>query len=56
MHIMHPRTIRDAGFWTETLITRWKVSLLFSPEDTASVISNKNVKFGHIWPKNIFPL
>ncbi len=29
-----------------TLITRWKVSLLFSPEDTASVISNKNVKFG----------
>ncbi len=27
-----------------TLITRWKVCLLFSPEDTASVISNKNVK------------
>ncbi len=24
-----------------TLITRWKDSLLFSPEDTASVISNK---------------
>ncbi len=29
-----------------TLITCRKVSLLFSPEDTASVISNKNVKFG----------
>ncbi len=29
-----------------TLMTRWKVSLLFNPEDTASVISNKNVKFG----------
>ncbi len=28
----------------------WKVSLLFSPEDTASVISNKNVKFGLVWP------
>ncbi len=29
------------------LITCWKVSLLFSPEDTnQSVISNKNVKFG----------
>ncbi len=25
-----------------TLITRWTVSLFFSPEDTASVISNKN--------------
>ncbi len=32
------------------LMTRWKVSLLFSPEDTASVISNKNVKFGLVWP------
>ncbi len=29
-----------------TLITHGKVFLLFSPEDTASVISNKNVKFG----------
>ncbi len=27
-----------------------EVFLLFSPEDTASVISNKNVKFGLIWP------
>ncbi len=27
-----------------------KVSLLFSPEDTASVISNRNVKFGLVWP------
>ncbi len=39
-----------------TLITRWKVSLLFSPEDTASVISDKNVKFGLIWPLNTFTL
>ncbi len=23
---------------------------LFSPEDTASVIYNKNVKFGLVWP------
>ncbi len=30
------------------LITRWKVSLLFSLEDTVSVISN-NVKFGLVW-------
>ncbi len=29
-----------------TLMTCWKVSLLFSPEDTAFMISNKNVKFG----------
>ncbi len=28
------------------LITCWKVSLHFSPEDTSSRISNKNVKFG----------
>ncbi len=41
-----PHTIRDAGFWTE----RWKVSLLFSPEGTASVMSNKNVTFGLVWP------
>ncbi len=33
-----------------TLITRWKVSLLFSPVDTASIISYKNVKFGLVWP------
>ncbi len=33
--LMHPHTIRDAGFWTERLITHWKVSLLFSLEDTA---------------------
>ncbi len=32
------------------LITCWKVSLLFSPEDTASIISNKNVTFGLVWP------
>ncbi len=32
------------------LITHWKVSLLFSPEDTAPVISNKHDKFGLIWP------
>ncbi len=25
-------------------------SLLFSQEDTASMISNKNVKFGLVWP------
>ncbi len=31
---------------SEMLMTCWKVSLLFSPEDTAPVISNKNVKFG----------
>ncbi len=33
-----------------TLMTRWKVSLLFSPEDTASVISNENDTFGLVWP------
>ncbi len=26
------------------------LSPLFSPEDTGSVISNKNVKFGLVWP------
>ncbi len=48
--LMHPHTIRDTGFFNWTLITRWKVSLLFSLEDTASVISNKNVKFALVWP------
>lgn len=28
----------------------WKVSLFFSLEATASVINNKNIKFGLIWP------
>ncbi len=45
--------------WLEmnwTLMTRWKVSLLFISEDTASVISNRNVKFGLAWPLNTFPL
>ncbi len=32
-----------------TLMTHWKVSLLFSPEDTTSVISNKNV-LNEPWP------
>ncbi len=32
-----------------TLMTHWKVSLFFSPEDMVSVISNKNVKFGLVW-------
>ncbi len=36
------------------LITRWKVSLFFSPEDTASVISNKNVTFGLVWHNTLF--
>ncbi len=36
------------------LITRWKVSLLFSPEHTASMISNKNVTFGLAWPVEHF--
>ncbi len=27
-----------------------EVSLLFSPKVTASVISNKNVKYGLVWP------
>ncbi len=42
--LMHPHTIRDAGFLNWVLITRWKVSL------HVSVISNKNVKFGLVWP------
>ncbi len=33
-----------------TLMTHWKVSLLFSPEDMVSMITNKNVKFGLVWP------
>ncbi len=39
-------------FWLYNwmLISRWKVSLHFSPEDMAFVISNKNVKFGLVWP------
>ncbi len=32
------------------LITLCKISLLFIPEDMESVISNKNVKFGLVWP------
>ncbi len=33
-----------------TLITCWKVSLLFSPEDMVFVISNKKFIFELIWP------
>ncbi len=32
------------------LITCWKVSLLFSLDETGSVISKNNVKFGLVWP------
>ncbi len=41
MHLCTPIPSEMTLNWT--LITCWKVSLLFSPEDTASVISNKNV-------------
>lgn len=36
--------------------TCWKVSLFFSLEAAASVINNKNIKFGLIWPWNNFRL
>lgn len=36
------------------LRTYWKVSLL-SPEDMSSVISNRKIKSGIVWPWNIFP-
>ncbi len=39
-----------------TLMTRWKVSLLFCTEDTAYVISNKNITFELVWPQKTFPL
>ncbi len=46
-----PHTIRvPCWLLNWTLMTCWKVSLIFNPEDTASLISNKNVKFGLIWP------
>ncbi len=35
--LMHPHTIRDAGFLNWMLITCWKVCLLFNPEDTVSM-------------------
>ncbi len=43
-------------FLNWTLITCWKVSLIFSPEDMVSLISNKNVTFELVWPLNTFPL
>ncbi len=48
---MHPHTIRDASFFLTE-----EVSLLFSPEDTASVVSKKNVKFWLDCLWNTFPL
>ncbi len=48
--LMHPTYHQRCWLLNWTEITRWKLSLLFSPEDTASVISNKNVKFGLVWP------
>ncbi len=51
--IMHP-IYQRCWLLNWSLITRWKVSLLFSPEDTASLISDKNVQFGLILPWNTF--
>lgn len=38
------------------LMTCWKVSFLFNPEDAVSMITNKNVKCGLVWPQNSFLL
>ncbi len=48
--LMHPHTIKRCWLLNWKLITRWKVSLLFSVGIEASVISDKNVKFGLVWP------
>ncbi len=48
---MHPLTSEMLAFELYA-IACWKVSLLFCPEDTVSVISNKNVKIGLVWPYN----
>lgn len=38
------------------LMTCWKVSFLFNPEDAVSMITNKNVKCGLVRPQNSFLL
>ncbi len=44
MHLCNPHTNQSYWLLNWMLITRWKgLSPLISPEDTASVISNKNV-------------
>ncbi len=45
--LMHPHTIRDAGFWTERW---WHAGRSPSSLARSSVISNKNVKFWLVWP------
>ncbi len=48
---MHPHNIRDASLAFELNAENMLEGLPpLSPEDTASVISNKNVKFGLLWP------
>ncbi len=47
---MHPHNIRDASLAFELNAENTLEGLPRSPEDTASVISNKNVKFGLLWP------
>ncbi len=49
MHICTPIPSEMLAFELNTDNTL-EVSLLFSPEDTVSMISNKNVKFGLVWP------
>ncbi len=48
MQLCTPIPSKMLAFELNAAKTLWKVSLLFSPEDTACVISNKNGKFGLI--------
>ncbi len=52
---MHPHTIRDAGLWTECWWHAGRSPSSLALEDTAYVISNKNIKFRLVW-QYIFPL
>ncbi len=54
MHLCTPMP-SEMLVWMNAM-TPWKVSLLFSLEDSVSVISNKYVKFGLVWPWNTFSL
>ncbi len=47
---IHPHTIRDAGFWTERWWHAGRSPYTLALQDTASMISNKIVKFGLVWP------
>jgi len=54
--LMHPHTITEPGCRDWLLTTVWMLLLLFGPEHTASISSNKDLEYWSVWPQYTFRL